>query len=100
IRVSLGTGVRACALPISLGLAGGGAADLAHALGDEVEAVHVRLRHAAARGVHRQAPVGPLDGAVAREVGALATLAESVALERERSEERRVGRRAGGRDRT
>ena len=48
--------------------------------------MYVGLRHAPARGVGRQATVGPLESAVVGEVGALAPLAESVALERQRDE--------------
>src|SRR5690242_14634116 len=67
-------------------LAGRRAAHLTHALDDQVEAVHVRLRHAAARGVGRQPAVRPLERAVLGERGTLAALAEAVALERERDQ--------------
>src|SRR5205807_87037 len=67
-------------------LACGGAAQLAHSLGDEVEAVDVGLGHAAARGVHRQRTVGPLDVPFVGERASLASFAEPVALERQRHE--------------
>src|SRR2546426_4784999 len=59
---------------------------LAHTLGDQVEAVDVRLRHASTGRADRETPVGPLDGSVVGEVGALAALAEPVSLEGERDE--------------
>src|SRR5262249_21701654 len=63
-----------------------GPAHLAHALEHEAEAVHVRLRHAAAGGVGRKPAVGPLERAVLGERRTLAALAEAVALERERDQ--------------
>ena len=62
-----------------------GAAHLAHALVDQVEAVDVRLGEAAARGVDRQ-PAAQLERAALGEGGALAAPAEAVALQGERDQ--------------
>src|SRR2546422_1942586 len=81
---ALAAGDQAGLRPLDLG--GGRAPHLAHTFGDEVEAVHVRLRHAPARRVHGEAAVGPFDVPILGEGGPLAPAAESVALQGERDE--------------
>ena len=69
-----------------LDLGGRGAAHLAHALDDEVEAVHVRLGHPAAAVFDREPAAGTRALPPSVNGAALAAAAEAVALQGERDE--------------